>query len=406
MNQRLPKAALATSLIAAGLLVACGGGGGGSSGSGTGTLSVSLTDAPACGFDEVNVTVSKVRVHRSDSAAAGASGWVDIQVNPTKINLLDLTNGVMAALGQTTLPAGRYTQLRLVLEPNHGSTLANSVLPSGGGEKALVTPSGATSGIKLNANIEVTEGNTTDIALDFDACKSIVKRGNGSFGLKPVISIIPIATSGVISGYVAPSIASTSNNTVVSAQIDGVIKRSTVPDPVTGKFDLSPITAGTYDIVVTADSYASDVITDVPVTASATTTLSTDGSPLSLNPNGSTTPTASGTVTLSGTVKAIDAAPIITATQTFSSGKKVIIKYQTAEVTGDYSATYSMLLPNAAPRISTFGTGTLPLTLTPESSSAGQYRMEASAEGYKSSDPLTIDIEDGTDAVEDFTLVP
>ena len=38
-------------------------GGGGTTTAQPGTASVSMTDAPSCGFDAVNVTVSKVRVH-------------------------------------------------------------------------------------------------------------------------------------------------------------------------------------------------------------------------------------------------------------------------------------------------------------------------------------------------------
>src|SRR5512147_2974138 len=68
----------------------CGGGGGGG---GTGTATVSMTDAPACGFDQVNVTVSKVRIHQSDSASDNGAGWTDITLNPArKINLLDLND--------------------------------------------------------------------------------------------------------------------------------------------------------------------------------------------------------------------------------------------------------------------------------------------------------------------------
>src|SRR5713101_4173113 len=67
----------------------CGGDGGGSTQ--PGTLGVSMTDAPACGFDEVNVTVSKVRVHQSSTADDKAAGWTDITLNhPQKINLLTL----------------------------------------------------------------------------------------------------------------------------------------------------------------------------------------------------------------------------------------------------------------------------------------------------------------------------
>src|SRR5512147_882008 len=84
-------------LLAAVLVASCGGGGyggsGGASGYGMGTLGVSLTDAPACGFDKVYVTVSKVRVHQSSTAADTAAGWYDITLNPAqKIDLLSLNN--------------------------------------------------------------------------------------------------------------------------------------------------------------------------------------------------------------------------------------------------------------------------------------------------------------------------
>jgi len=54
----------------AAVAAACGGGGSGGGGE-SGVLKVSLTDAPACGYDNVWVTVTKVRVHRSDTAGDG-----------------------------------------------------------------------------------------------------------------------------------------------------------------------------------------------------------------------------------------------------------------------------------------------------------------------------------------------
>ena len=110
----------------------------------TGTLRLALTDAPACGYDSVNITVEKVRVHQSSSASDSDAGWSEVLLNPSRrINLLNLTNGVLDELGQTPLPTGKYTQLRMVLAENTSTNpLANSVKPTGFAEVALKTPSG------------------------------------------------------------------------------------------------------------------------------------------------------------------------------------------------------------------------------------------------------------------------
>ena len=196
MNKTFHQAGLlAGSALIATTLVACGGGGGsGTPGpattASTGTLSVALTDAPACGFDAVNITVSKVRVNASASAGETDAGWTDITLNPArKINLLNLTNGVLDTLGQTPLPAGHYSQLRLVLDAH-----ANTVVPTGGTEQALVTPSATQSGIKLTREFDVAAGQQVDLVLDFDACKSVVTQGKGRYLLKPVVKVVPTFT--------------------------------------------------------------------------------------------------------------------------------------------------------------------------------------------------------------------
>lgn len=199
---------LIASVSAAALVAACGGGGG--DGAAPGTLSVAMTDAPSCGYDAVNVTVKKVRVHQSATAADNDSGWTDITLDPArKINLLDLTNGVLAELGQTSLAPGHYSQMRLVLDANTGSAKANSIVlttnPSNTTEISLDTPSAVQSGIKLNHEFDVVSGQRVDLVLDFDACKSIVKKGNsGAYGLKPVVNVIPTALNG-IGGFIDPA---------------------------------------------------------------------------------------------------------------------------------------------------------------------------------------------------------
>ena len=108
-----------------------------------GVLGVSMTDAPACDFDAVNVTVNTVRVHQSSTASDTDSGWNDLTLSPArKINLLNLTDGVLESLDQTSLSAGHYTQPRLVLDANTGNGLANSIVATGSTtEVSLTTPS-------------------------------------------------------------------------------------------------------------------------------------------------------------------------------------------------------------------------------------------------------------------------
>lgn len=199
-------------LLLTAFVAGCSGGGDGGGGATAqpGTLGVSLTDAPACGYEQVNVTVSRVRVHQSGSASDNAAGWTDITLSPPrKINLLDLNystnpnpNFVLESLGETPLPAGHYTQLRLVLDRNTGQSLANSVvLENTTDEIALDTPSAVQSGIKLIHQFNVGSGQRVDLLLDFDACHSIVKTENGTYKLKPVIKVIPHALNG-IQGFV------------------------------------------------------------------------------------------------------------------------------------------------------------------------------------------------------------
>ncbi len=123
-------------------------------------------------------------------------------------------------------------------------------MPSGGGEIALTTPSAQQSGIKINVDIDVAAGQTADVVLDFDACKSVVRRGNsGQYNLKPVISATSVVSSvGLrVVGYLVPSVAAGIDDGVGAER--GAPVKSTKPDG-TGAFVLYPVPAGTYDLVI------------------------------------------------------------------------------------------------------------------------------------------------------------
>lgn len=393
------------------LVAGCGGGdGNGSTGSSIGSLRVSLTDAPACGFDAVNVTVEKVRVHQSSSASENTTGWTDIPLNPPKrINLLDYNdptqpNGALASLGEVSLEAGHYTQVRLVLVPNNGSNPPrNSVLLSNTtSEEPLETPSAVQSGIKLVHGFEVPAGQRVDLVLDFDACRSIVKTGNGKYKLKPVIRVVPFVLNG-IEGFVEAGLLG--SHVLVTAQENGEILRSTVPNA-SGRFFLSRLSAPkSYDVVVTADGHATAVITGVPVTSStSTTTISTETQPISLVQSG--VRTVSGTVTLNPGMD--DHSVLLAARQALAGGPTVMVGtdlgsvLDSTQAIGDYS--YAVTLPIASPLVGVYG-NSLPITMTQQAAIVGgKYVVRAAAEGY-TSQSSTVDIT-AVDVTQNFTLVP
>lgn len=402
MNARASRTGWLMAFLLSAFLAGCGGGGG-SGAAGSGTLGVSLTDAPACGFDAVNVTVAQVRVHQSDAASDSDGGWSQITLSPArKINLLDLTNGVLDFLGETMLSAGHYTQLRLVLAANTGSgPVSNSVVQSSapGTEIALRTPSAVQSGLKVVHGFDVAAGQRLDLVLDFDACKSVVALGNGGFLLKPVIKIIPTALNG-INGFVDQALLG--RNVMVSAQVNGTVVRSTSPDTTTGAFFLARLDPGSYAVVITADDSATAVIDAVPVpTRSSVVEISTNAAPFTMPPSAART--VSGTATLNP-ASTTDEAVFVAAKQTVGSGPPVTatVKTQSAEMP---AGTYVLTLPADAPRFGRYVVGgTLPIPLVEQLAAAGQYLVEASATGYQPQS-FTKDIST-VNATQDFALSP
>jgi hypothetical protein len=364
------------------LLASCGGGGGiGGTGSPTGTMHLSITDAPSCGYDEVNVTIERVRVHQSSSAVDADSGWSEVVLRPAKrVDLLSLTNGVLEELGQTALPAGKYTQMRLVLASNPGSKpFANSVVPTGGAETALTTPSGQQTGLKLNVDIDIEADQVADFVIDFDACKSVVKRGNsGEYNLKPVVAVFPGSDVGLrVVGFVHPSIATTS--TKVSVQSGGVPLKATTPDA-TGRFVLYPVRPGNYDLVVTSAGRVTAVMTGVPVITTAFTHVNSAAVPIA--PATTTVRTVMGKVTpATATVRAL---------QTFDGGPTVpdgpTVEVAWGSVDSDTGA-FEFTLPIQAPVKTAYVANPMSLSFAADAT-AGKYTLEAASDGAKTTQAI------------------
>lgn len=376
-------------------LSACGGG---STSADSGTLRLAMTDSPACGYDHVWVTVTKIRVHTSSTASDSDAGWQELLVaSPRKVDLLSLNNGVLQELGSTPLPAGRYEQVRLVLSDG---ALANSVVPSGSGQElALRTPSAAQSGYKLLAKFEVLGRQVADLVLDLDACRSVVQAGqSGQYILKPVVAVTPRLTT-QIEGYVDPALAP---GAVVSTRDPEQQLRATVPDPLTGRFVLAYLPESTqYTVVVSAPGRSTAAVTSVPVSlASGRTVLNSASNPLS--------PPASASAVVSGVVSGSTGQPIggatVRAQQDLSSGQRLDVAWTTAD---PQSGQYSLSLPTSAPQRASYAASGL-LSFSADAAAAGRYLLDASSDsaGAQSTDPsLTLGANDSA-ATKNLTLAP
>lgn len=172
---------------------------------GTSSLAVMLKDSPFSDAKALLVTFSEVNVH------ASGAGWVTVPfAGSASSRTCDLKKLQTAQdiLGVGSLPAGHYTQLRLVVssaalyfdDASSGGPCAPTIAAPAGTAAPVEVPSGE---LKLNREFELASGGTTTILLDFDGDRSVKLtgggggngrgRGNGGrYIMTPVIGIVSV----------------------------------------------------------------------------------------------------------------------------------------------------------------------------------------------------------------------
>jgi hypothetical protein len=249
------------------------------------TINVSITDPPSCkfpngAFQHVFVTIRSVRAHINPDADDNMPGWQELvpELNNQSVQI-DLfaaasTTCLLTTLGSNTaLPAGNYQQIRLILLANDGGNGPlpasnacgnqgfNCVVLQDGSIHELQLSSESHTGLKILPGIMVAAGQDVDLNIDFNACSSIHREGNGTFRLKPVLRVSEVGTNHTgISGQVVDSVTGTpiAGGTVLVAleQPDNsgadVIFLQTAADSA-GNFNFCPLPGGAiFDVVVVA----------------------------------------------------------------------------------------------------------------------------------------------------------
>ena len=179
---------------------------------GQGQLAMALTDAPTP-FDsirEVNVFVQRIDARRAQSDSAEANTdienerdedhdrpdstlWVTIAKPNKSFDLLALQNGVTAFLGSTVVDTGSFKGIRLVIDPAKSTVvLKDGTVLSTTSKPPIEFETRERRGllVTLNEKVEVKEGQTSTITIDFrlgDSMSLIGRTIRDGFFFRPVI---------------------------------------------------------------------------------------------------------------------------------------------------------------------------------------------------------------------------
>lgn len=127
-----------------------------------------------------NQTQEQEREGEEQQTQQGEGGWISIDLsdNATTFDLLEI-RGIEQSLGASEITAGKYTQVRLVVDTIQvalgGGELQDATVPSK--ELKLVHP------------FDVVAGETTGMVIDFDADKMVTVTGAGKIMVKPVVKL-------------------------------------------------------------------------------------------------------------------------------------------------------------------------------------------------------------------------
>ena len=146
------------------------------------SLAASYSSKAVSSYDQVNIDIQQISFHTSGDSSV-SSGWYDLETNPGIYNLLDYVVDDTLIAFDSLVSSQTVSQIRLLLGDDN-TVMVDGVIHD------LSTPSGQTSGLKVQVHTELLPDSAYVIMLDFDPENSVKQTGNGNYKLSPVIRTV------------------------------------------------------------------------------------------------------------------------------------------------------------------------------------------------------------------------
>lgn len=250
-----------------------------------GRVNVHITDAPFP-IDLVSstiVTIDAVEIRKQADAEMDddEASFILLAEGEMEIDLLELTNGITEQIASADIEAGTYDMIRL-------HVVNAKVILNDGTEFDLQIPSGYTSGLKVKIQpaVSISEGQTSDVLLDFDVNQSFIVKGNldsqiGGFIFKPVVRGVYLGAAGRIEGNVSDTQGNPLENAWIKLWIPEVENELNENDSLIvssftdteGNYKLIGLPANSYTLTAELEGFKADTTENISVTAGQATTV-------------------------------------------------------------------------------------------------------------------------------------
>ena len=241
-----------------------------------------LTDDPAL-FDKVLIDIKSVQVlvdtcdkskddddddhgHHDNDDSIKCANWQTLNITPGVYDLLTLRNGADTLLANGVIPTGKIKRIKIELGANNSLVKDSVNYPL-----SLFPGTQATIILKLKGGEwDEYQPGRSQLWLDFDVARSVIKVRDGKFYLLPVIRLFTIKTTGSLEGKVLPKdaypVISVYNATDTSYAIPFF----------NGEFRVRGLKEGTYSVFVNASNgYQDTTLTGVEIHRNKETDLKT-----------------------------------------------------------------------------------------------------------------------------------